>query len=268
MQVQQPSTARSQFEVDGFYLHQEPLIPDDLIQRATHGMDAVRSGEYDTGVPPKGGSKPGDDARKLCKIEMAHIANRAIMELVSQPTIGELAAAITGAQKVQVWWVQMLGKPPVDPDGEAPTNVGWHQDREYWARWEEGSELFTAWVALSDVTPKSGPMRFVRGSHGWRLLSQGDFYAQDHEAQRQTITVPDGETWEEVAAILPPGGASFHHNLTYHGSGPNLSTEMRRSFAIHLCTENSKPADGDGKEDLTASLDDPTRCPVIYRNAA
>ena len=33
--------------------------------------------------------------------------------------------------------------------------------------WEEGSELLTAWIALTDVTERSGPMRFVRGSHRW-----------------------------------------------------------------------------------------------------
>tara|TARA_B100000809_G_scaffold237042_1_gene256522 strand:+ start:674 stop:1480 length:807 start_codon:yes stop_codon:yes gene_type:complete len=267
MDAERLAAARTQFEDDGFYLHQEPLVPDDLIRRATEGMDAVRSGDYDTGEPPRGGWQPGDDPQKLCKIEMPQIANRAILELVSHPAIGELAAAISGAQMVQVWWVQLLGKPPADPEGAIPTNIGWHQDRQYWTQWKEGSELFTAWVALSDVTAESGPMRFVRGSNRWGFMDQSDFYAQDHEEQRETIAVPDGETWEEVAAIVPPGGASFHHNLTYHGSGPNVSTRMRRSFAIHLRTENSAAAEGVGNEGLTEALDEPAYCPVVYREA-
>ena len=168
---------------------------------------------------------------------------------------------------MQVWWVQLLGKPPADSEGAIPTNIGWHQDRRFWTRWKEGSELFTAWVALSDVTSESGPMRFARGSNRWGFMDQSDFYAQDHEEQREAIAVPDGETWEEVAAILPPGGASFHHNLTYHGSGPNLSTQMRRSLAIHLRTENSAAAEGEKKEGLTQALNEPAHCPVIYRKA-
>ena len=267
MDTERLAAARTQFEVDGFYLYQQPLVPADLIHRATEGMDALRSGNYETGVPPRGGSQPRDDPQKLCKIEMPQIANRAILELVSHPAIGELAAAISGARMVQVWWVQLLGKPPADPQGQVPTNIGWHQDRQYWGRWAEGSELFTAWVALSDVTAESGPMRFVRGSNGWGFMDQSDFYAQDHEEQRGAIAVPDGQTWEEVPALLPPGGASFHHNLTYHGSGPNLSTQMRRSFAIHLRTENSAPADGVGNEGLTEALDEPAHCPVVYRKA-
>ena len=31
----------------------------------------------------------------------------------------------------------------------------------------EGSELLTAWVALSDVAADGGPMTFIRGSNKW-----------------------------------------------------------------------------------------------------
>jgi ectoine hydroxylase-related dioxygenase (phytanoyl-CoA dioxygenase family) len=264
MSRQEPTTPRERYVADGFFLYTEPLIPADLIQRAILGQDALRAGEYETGVPPQPSYwNPGDDPHKLCKIEMPQVANRAIMELVSHPALGELAAAITGAEWVQLWWVQLLVKPPADPGGATQTNVGWHQDRHYWQIWEEGSELFTAWVALSDVTPDAGPMRFVRGSHRWGYLGSSDFYGQDHDAQREQIPVPPGATWEEVAAILPPGGVSFHHNLTFHASGPNHSGMPRRSFAIHLRTDRSRPVD-DVRKGLTAFLDNPAYCPVIY----
>jgi ectoine hydroxylase-related dioxygenase (phytanoyl-CoA dioxygenase family) len=195
---------------------------------------------------------------------MPQVANRAIMEVVSHAALGALAAELTGAEWVQVWWVQLLYKPPTRPGGGS-ANVGWHQDRHYWQIWEDGSELFTAWMALSDVTVESGPMRFVRGSHRWGLQGS-DFYGQDHEAQQREIRVPEGEHWEEVPALLPPGGVSFHHNLTYHGSGPNRTAEPRRSFAIHLRTERSAPVGGTRKG-LTQFIDDPSYCPVIFRRA-
>ena len=164
---------------------------------------------------------------------------------------------------VQVWWVQLLLKPP-GRAGAPGANVGWHQDRNYWQVWKGGSELFTAWVALSDVTPQAGPMRFVRGSHPWGLTGRSDFYGQDHDAQRGEIPVPEGECWEEVPAILPPGGVSFHHCLTFHGSGPNLTAEPRRSFAIHMRTEKSHPVGG-ARQGLTKFIDDPASCPIICR---
>jgi hypothetical protein len=259
-----PSGFRSEanYPTDGFTIHPEPILPSEIVLKAVSGMDAVRAGEYDTGVPPQPSPwNPGDDPRKFGKIEMPQVASRAIMELICHPTLGELAAAVTGASWVQVWWVQLLYKPPVDPT--LPTHVGWHQDRHYWQVWDEGSELFTAWVALSDVTPSSGPMRFVRGSHRWGYLGGSDFYGQDHASQQAAFPLPEGAEWEEVEAVLPPGGVSFHHNLTLHASGPNRSNAPRRSFAVHMRTERSRPVD-DLRRGLTAFIDDPSYCPVIY----
>jgi len=61
---------------------------------------------------------------------------------------------------------------------------------------------------------------------------------------------------------MAAGGASFHHRFTYHGSGPNTSSEPRRRFAIHVRTERSEPVYGESY--YTAHLDDDAVCPVIY----
>jgi ectoine hydroxylase-related dioxygenase (phytanoyl-CoA dioxygenase family) len=256
-----PASLRSAYERDGFLIHAEPLVASAVVAQAAAGMEALMAGEYDTGVPPQPSYwNPGDPRDKLVKIEQPQVANRAIHALVSSPGVGAVAAAITGARRIQVWWVQLLVKPSGEGEGVA-TSIGWHQDRHYWAAWEEGSELLTAWVAISNVTEQAGPMRFVRGSHRWGL-GPSDFYGQDLEALRRAAQ-PAGQPWEEVPAILPPGGVSFHHCLTYHASGANRSGEPRRSFALHLRTERSAPAGG-RREGLTRFIDDEQICPVIY----
>lgn len=263
VQLQSPVTVRDRYASDGFVIFDTPLVPVDVVHRASEGMDAVRRGEYDTGRPPQPSVwNPGDDPNALCKIEMPQMANRAIFDLVSHPAIGRAAAAATGAQMVQVWWVQLLYKPSLPPGTPSKTSVGWHQDRHYWGVWEEGSELLTAWVALSDVTSASGPMVFVRGSQRWGLMEGSDFFAQ--QDIRSSFHLPAGAAWEEVAAVLPPGGFSLHHSLTLHGSGPNTSGYPRRAFAIHLRTEKSRPV-GDMRAGLTEFIDDLNACPVIYR---
>jgi ectoine hydroxylase-related dioxygenase (phytanoyl-CoA dioxygenase family) len=128
-------------------------------------------------------------------------------------------------------------------------------------------------VALSDVTEQSGPVRFLRGSHRWGLKNAGDFFHQDIEAQKSSVPVPPGETWDEQAAIIPPGGCSVHHMLTYHGSGPNLSGLPRRSLAIHLRTDRSRVADNvrdltlEQGRDLVKYVNDPFYNPLIHGNA-
>ena len=255
---------------DGYVIHPRPVIPEDLVRRAMDGMDDVLAGRYETGIPPQPSYwNPGDDPNKLGKVEMPQLANSAIMELVSHPAVGRLAAAVTGAKRVQVWWVQLLSKPPVSTESGSGVSVGWHQDRQYWKAWKEGSELFTAWVAVSDVSADTGPMAFVTGSHRWGLLNEGAFYIDDSddiEIQREEITLAPGQSWREAEAILPPGGVSFHHCLTFHGSRPNRSGAPRRSFAIHMRTENSCPA-APSEGTLAQFIHNTDYCPVVYDGA-
>lgn len=258
-----PPDAGDRYRRDGFYFS-PPIVPPDLIERVTARMDAVMDGEYETGEPPRRSWNPGDDPRCIRKIDQAHLSDRTIYELASHPAIGHWAAALLGAKRVQLWASQMLYKPPVGsdgPDGGVTGNVGWHQDKQYW-KYLEG-ELFTAWVAVSDVKGTSGPMWFLRGSHRWGLLDSGDFFGHDHEAQQKAIPVPEGESWEEACAVLPPGAVSFHDRHTYHASGPNVSDAPRRSFAFHLRTENARPVEG-RTDYYVQHLDDPAYCPVLY----
>ncbi len=261
--MQREATTRNAFQNDGFYLHRQQLFPDELIAGAVAGMDAIREGQYDTGMPPfESPWNPGDDPNKLCKIEMPQIASYDIRNLLKYPALGQMAAEITGAEWVQIWWVQLLYKPPMVSQNAAPT-VGWHQDWQYWQNsWGDGSELFTAWIALSDVTEEAGPMRFVSGSQKWGLMN-GDFFGNFTE---QKIAAPEGQTWEEVSGALPVGGVSFHDKLVFHGSGPNHSDSPRRSFAVHMRTNRSAPREPEKREGLTLYLDNYEYCPIIYGN--
>jgi len=253
---------KTRFERDGFVLFPEPIVPAELVARAAAAMDMVRAGHNDTGLPHCGSYGDPTAEDRLVKIENPQRASKDILELISHPRIGELAAAATGATMVQAWWVQLLYKPSTAADNFG-TDIGWHQDRSYWNDWAEGSELFTAWVALTDVDHESGPMIFARGSNNWKGAAGGDFFRQNLETAKLSIAVPEGEAWEEVEAILPPGGFSLHDELTFHGSGPNISGRPRRSFAIHMRTQNSRRAAGI-TGGLTGFIDDPTVCPVIF----
>lgn len=257
--------ARATFEEDGFLIG-PTLVDPGLARDVVPHMDAVVAGDYETGRAPQMRKwNPGDDERRLRKIDQPQLSSRSILDLISRPELGQAAAELTGASWIQVWAVQLLLKPA---SGTAAGNVGWHQDQQYWLRWwTPDSEVFTCWLAVSDVTPDSGPMRFVPGSHRWGLMP-GDFYAEDTDRQRDEIEVPAGSRWTETPAVLPAGGASFHHRLTYHGSGPNTSAGPRRSFAIHLRTERSEQADmtalSDEERDYMSHIDDPEACPVVF----
>jgi ectoine hydroxylase-related dioxygenase (phytanoyl-CoA dioxygenase family) len=250
--------------LDEGYLLGPSVIPPDLIARVVPRMEALVRGEYETGVPPHSRAFDDDDPlTKLRKIDQPHLCDATIHELVSHPALGELAAQVTGARMVQVWAVQQLIK-PAEGHQDGLGNVGWHQDWQYWRTWwEPGSEVFTAWVAVTDVGLEMGPMHFVRGSHRWGFENEGEFYEQDLKAQQQAIHAHFGHHWVETPAILPAGAASFHHNMTYHGSGPNISLRPRLSFAIHMRTENSVPLAG-STEYYPSRLGDNHESPIVY----
>lgn len=255
-----PAGAASDYQRDGFYLA-PPGIEKDLVSQSVEHMDKVIAGEYETGSPPKKRLwNPGDDPNRICKINDPHLADHTLYKLVTSPRLGEWAAAITGARRVQVWTTQLLYKPPSRTQSG---NVGWHQDREYWPYWNQEDGLFTAWIALGDVDELSGPVQYVAKSHTWGLLGQGDFFEEDREAGRANFRVPPGKSWHEVSAVLPAGGAVFHHCLTLHGSGPNLSDRPRRSMAVHLRTEKIEP-NPEADHYYVSHLDDPRKCPVIF----
>ncbi|MCG8606514.1 phytanoyl-CoA dioxygenase family protein [bacterium] len=260
--MQDQDAIKDSYSKNGFHIFKELVVDKERVQNALAGMDNVRAGKYDLGKPPEESPwNPGDDVKQLCKIEQPQMADRAIADLIRSVEIGELVAAATGAKMVQVWWVQLLYKPPVFNHEPTSTRVGWHHDWMYWKQfWADGSELLTAWFALNDVLAESGAMKFVVGSHLWEGIDGGDFYSQKNRSD--DFDVPPGKSWNEQLALLPAGYMSIHHKLTLHGSGRNTSSEPRRSFALHLRTEKSAPRAG-AREDLTKYIDDLDICPLI-----
>ena len=255
--------AKSSWAVKGFWIHPQSIVDPDVLARAACGLNDVRDVKYDTGETPAGRTwNPGDDPHAFCKIEQPQIANTALREILRSPRLGELASMITGAKTIQIWWVQGLIKPGVG-NSVSPAVVGWHQDRFYWDAWEKGSELFTAWLALSDVTTESGPMMFVPGSHQWGLIDGSDFFAQNLSASLTRIQIPAGQEWCEEGGALSPGGVSFHHQLVFHGSGANQTSHPRCGLAIHLRTEHSKISPD---HQFAQFLNRPEICPTIYDN--
>jgi hypothetical protein len=254
-------TARAQFEAEG-YCFAPRLLSDETLERANQICDRIIATDYATGVPPHAVSwKPGDDPNLLVKIDQPQRADHGLSQVLVDSGIGAFAAGLMGANMVQAWAVQLLHKPPNTDTGSLAV-VGWHQDDDYWHEWWDG-EVFTCWLALSDVTIDSGPMNFVPGSHRWGFLKSGNFFNNDLDSQRQGMPVPEGQTWREVPAVLAPGAASFHHRRTVHGSSVNQADWPRRSLAVHIRTERSRPLTlaPEGYQD---DLADPRICPALY----
>ncbi len=256
-----PKTVSDAYQVDGYCILPERVIEKSLIDSVLQRIAAVMRGEYDTGLPPWRCWNVGDP-QKIQKIDQIHLTDRLIFELVCHSAIAEWAAEVTQADMLQVWATQLFYKPC---GGGQQGNIGWHTDQQNWAFWQ--GDVFTLWLALTDVSLQSGPLRFIQGSHRWGVLNAGDAYEQDLNTLQQSIMqqAPAGSHWQEVPALLPAGGMSLHQSQLWHGSGENTSKAARCSIAINLRTANAKPVSGVEDFGYCRYLNKPDICPVIYR---
>jgi hypothetical protein len=99
-----------------------------------------------------------------------------------------------------------------------------HQDYSYQPFDRKGT--VTLWIALVDLTPEMGPLRYLRGSH--------------HEGPLGLIEARDirdayPQLWDsEVVAgqAMKAGDAQAHWDLTVHGAAPNEGTRSRDALAV------------------------------------
>ncbi|AVV60258.1 hypothetical protein C7121_20915 [Paenibacillus glucanolyticus] len=112
-------------------------------------------------------------------------------------------------------------------------SFGRHQDYGYWQA-SSNTNMITVWIVLQDTDLTNGGMMSINCSHKWGLIPDSDtFFDQDMDKLKQKHA-GEGRDWIEEPCILKAGHASFHHSLTFHGSGPNVTNKLRLSVVAHL----------------------------------
>ncbi|MGB3652190.1 MAG: phytanoyl-CoA dioxygenase family protein [Rivularia sp. (in: cyanobacteria)] len=259
--MRESSTA---YQQNGFYISKQPVIPLNVIQAASKSMEVVRTGHYETGISPAEPSwKAIDGDNMLCRISMPHFSSQAVRDLIAHPALAKFVVSVTGTEVLQAWWTVYFSKPPIKQDR---TCVGVHQDFAYWSDlWDCSDGLFTAWIALDDVNKDSGPLCYAARTHKNGIGKHNFFFEEDLNHQLQHIRNTHKGEWCEQPVVLPAGGVSIHHSLTYHWSGINTSSKPRVGIAIHFRSEKSKVLKKQGK---TRYIDQLSKCPIIYRSTS
>jgi ectoine hydroxylase-related dioxygenase (phytanoyl-CoA dioxygenase family) len=220
--------ARRTYDADGCWLS-PPLFDADEVDQLLDATKRVVAGDYRGTRPPTLCMPMRPSEQDLRKIDNAWWADPVLASLATDPRLADLAATLLGASEVRLWQDQLLYKPP---GGPATTTIGWHQD---WASWDTVAShagFITAWVAFEDVDEENGAMQMLPGSHHWGLVPGGsNFFATDRDAQLEGLGDHD---IAPRSVVMQAGQVSFHHPLTFHGSGPNRSQRLRRSLAVHF----------------------------------
>ena len=218
------------FHADGFLIVEEGFVSDATVELLRERFDALFAGEYGTGIAPdevnwKEGRDPEDRTRQICN---GWRADDSIAAQVLNERTGRLASQLMGYRGARMLQDNCLWKPP------GAKSLGMHQDGSF-ADYLVPAEMITCWVALDDTRAQGGTIEYVRGSHRWPKAppSRGEFHAPEDWLAPAREAAPDGEL-DLVPVVVKAGGATFHHSLTFHGSGANEATTHRRAIVSHL----------------------------------
>ncbi len=221
----------AQFERDGFVKGARVLdaAQVELLQRET-----LRVIEEQGGAGPRPiqlVNLTGNGEAPVWQIVDIFLASEPFAELVHNAQIAEEIAQLLRSESVRLWHDQIQYK-PAQTGGVNP----WHQDSPLWAPLTPKDRQITAWVALDDVDEENGCMKMVRGSQAWGdqigfLNGLREFDAMPQEW--------NGHEVQLAACPVRAGEVHFHHSLTWHGSGSNLSGRPRRAIALHFMASDT-----------------------------
>jgi ectoine hydroxylase-related dioxygenase (phytanoyl-CoA dioxygenase family) len=225
------ATQLEAFGRDGFLIIEESFIEEEAIEALRERFEPLFAGEYETGIRPDEvnwmpGRDPEDRTRQICN---GWKADGTIAAQVLGERTGRLAAQLMDWDGVRLLQDNIIWKPP------GTKSLGMHQDGSY-LDYLVPPEMVTCWIALDDTSAEAGTITYAAGSHRWPRTSENrsEFHAPADWIAPVERAVPAGEELRLVPIEVKAGGASFHHHLTFHGSGPNTAAVHRRAVISHL----------------------------------
>jgi hypothetical protein len=119
------------------------------------------------------------------------------------------------------------------PSGSAAEHGGdgssdWHQDFAASASDRSGGMVF--WMALTDMPPELGTMRFLNGSHRHGVMGHYATYGQGNLLDSYP-EVRD-ECSDTGQLTYSAGDVTVHSNMTVHAAGANLTSKPRWTYIV------------------------------------
>ncbi|MCW2814778.1 MAG: hypothetical protein JWN84_2233 [Nocardioides sp.] len=173
-----------------------------------------------------------DVAGRFTALEQMWLHDELMREVALSPRIGGLAAALLGEPGVRIYHDNALSKEP--GCGRTP----WHHDAEHFPL--QTTQAVTAWMPMSAIPGRMGPLSFARGV---RVLDELDDLEFDKVGTTYDVAVAERLTERGVEVEAGPfavGEVSFHSALCFHTAGPNLTTQPRRALATTYFADGAR----------------------------
>ena len=234
----EPTRDRIESFRENGYVLADRIVDDDAVDALRASFERMFRGEFETGVMPdevnwREGESDPTLTRQIC---CGWKGDLEVARTVLREDIGRACAALAGWPGARVFVDNVLWKPA----GTRP--LGMHQDTAY-LPWMEPREMVSCWIALDDTAADGGTMEVVKGSHTWAVSKpEGEFHGpEDYRRYMREAAAAEGVDEPEIVPIVVrKGSGSFHHGRTWHGSGPNLGGNPRRSLVVHCVSSETR----------------------------
>ena len=224
------------FNRDGF-LTIDKFIDLQYLENLKERIALLFQGEFETGIEPdewnwRSGRDPNNVTRQICN---AWKSDNLIKKVVCNPVIGETLSKLMGWQGARLIQDNVLWKPP---QGKS---LSYHQDASY-VDWVVPQTMATCWIPLDNMLKENGTLEFAVRSHQWDLCPPSDnFHApKDYKKELDDYLKINNKILKTSPVVIPAGGVSFHHGMTWHGSGVNQSNSDRRVIVAHCVPNDAK----------------------------
>lgn len=222
----------AQFERDGFLLGGK-VLSDGAVDRLNEEVARViRDREAGGRQPVLCHNFARGQGQVVWQIVNIWEASDAFHDIITNRTVVEEIAQMTGATELRIWHDQIQYKPAA----EGGVNM-WHQDSPYWPILTPKTAQVTGWIALDDVDEENGCMSMVEGSYKWGPNIDFLHTIKQWDAMPSEF---DGHPIRVRSCPAPKGHVHYHHALTWHGSPANRSARPRRAIALHYMTQETR----------------------------
>ncbi|EGD82307.1 hypothetical protein PTSG_02975 [Salpingoeca rosetta] len=189
----------------------------------------------------------------------------------AKEVLGRMACQLEGISGVRVYHDRAMYEPAF------ADQLPWTVDMPHWSF--TSPHALSIWIALDDITPESGCMYFLPGSHKiieevaqregkYRDVGRGKYMRKIFDEVPELL-----ESGKDAMAVdLKAGDCIFHNGRVVYASGPNMTSSPRRAMTIQLmpfgCTFNGRRSFLTEEEfkalKVGDSLDDDKSHPILY----
>jgi phytanoyl-CoA hydroxylase len=207
-----------QFRDEGYFVT-EPMWEQDQIKRVSDEIDRLLDQNMRaTDADPMASDKDRELARLRPFIGHAHMDSDELCEFIKSPIYLEACAKLIGPD-ADLFYNQIVVKA-----AEKGLAFGWHQDSGY--QQTEPLAYITCWTAITRAHVENGGIWLIPGSHKRGLMTH---------KRNEKDSSKDADIQDDAGAIpieLERGQVAIFSSLTLHKSGPNRSSDVRKSYVV------------------------------------